>query len=162
MAENKVRYSFDSVGELEEDFRARIQAQPSRQTFIGIKTPISFDSTGKTVFTMHTDIVSNIQDNLRNLLACNHGSRLYMGDFGANLDEIVSLIGTEEGDEIAMKRIKTCTSRYMPFINLVGYEPIRKLSQGGAISKLGFSISYIVNGLSEDTFSMEINLYEAR
>ena len=81
---------------------------------------------------------------------------------GANLDEIVSLIGTEEGDEIAMKRIKTCTSRYMPFINLVGYEPIRKLSQGGAISKLGFSISYIVNGLSEDTFSMEINLYEAR
>lgn len=91
---------------------------------IGIKTPIELDeSQSVNIFKMHYNNLDQISDNLRNLVLTNHGERLAMYDFGANLRPLLTDFSNKENfDREAMKRIKTTCAKYMPFLNLLGYE----------------------------------------
>lgn len=91
---------------------------------IGIKTPIELDeSQSVNIFKMHYNNLDQISDNLRNLVLTNHGERLAMYDFGANLRPLLTDFSNKENfDREAMKRIKTTCAKYMPFVNLLGYE----------------------------------------
>ena len=108
--------SFKSVGEapsVSQNAENRETPNP-----IGLVTPMRISKTQKDIFEMHYDIQDQISDNFRNLILTNHGERLGIQDFGANLRPLLfSLTGGAFEQEV-MKRIKTATSRFLPFIEL--------------------------------------------
>jgi len=91
---------------------------------IGIKTPIELDKTQSiNIFKMHYNTLDQINDNLRNLILTNHGERLGMYDLGGNLRPLLTDYSNKDNfDKEAMKRIKATVAKYMPFVNLLGYE----------------------------------------
>ena len=78
------------------------------------------------------------------MLITNHGERLMLGDFGANLKPLAYEIGTDDGDTAAISRITATTSKYMPFIVLSTFEPIRDVSPDGSLVKAGVRVKYSV------------------
>jgi len=55
---------------------------------VGIATPLSLDRENKGLLTMHYDLSDQIIDNLRSLVLTNHGERVGVYDFGANLQPL--------------------------------------------------------------------------
>ena len=91
---------------------------------IGIKTPLELDKDQSiNIFKMHYNTLDQLSDNLRNLILTNHGERLGMYDLGANLRPLLTDYSNKDNfDKEAMRRIKTTVAKYMPFVNLLGYE----------------------------------------
>jgi phage baseplate assembly protein W len=115
-------YDFKSVGQLQathDDIVDNVVVKKS----IGIRTPISFVSTGNAMFNMSYDLGTQIRDNLKNLIATNHGERLMLGDFGANLRPLAMEMTAEDIDAEAVRRISAAVDKYMPFVNLETFEP---------------------------------------
>lgn len=83
----------------------------------GIRTPLRLGSTDS-VFEMHTDIAGQIHDNLKNLLLTNHGERVGMFNFGANLRPLMFELIPGEFEEAAPVLIKRAVSTWLPFIEL--------------------------------------------
>lgn len=89
---------------------------------IGFKTPLETDD-GSSVFKMHYNLADQITDNLRNLILTNHGERLAFYDFGANIRPLLTDFSNKDSfDSEAMTRIKKAVSKFMPFVELIGYE----------------------------------------
>jgi len=142
MAEAK-SYSFKSVGEKAKDFNAR---QISRVTSppIGIKTPIEIGTSDDGLFKMHRSMADQIKDNFRNLILTNRNERLAFPDFGADLAPLAFELGSEDADEEAMRRIKTATEKYMPFISLEDFSLTNQISDTGATALIKMLITYSV------------------
>lgn len=113
-------YSFKSVGMTSAEVADQTTIT-GRIRPIGIKTPVQY-SADNGLFAMHIDVVKNIQDNLRNLLLTNHGERLGLYDFGANLRPLIFELGKADFDAIAIRRINKAISKYMPFIEPLTFE----------------------------------------
>ncbi len=116
------RLSFKDVGiqnTVENRITSTIAPKP-----IGIKTPLELDEEQSiNIFKMHYSLPDQMADNLRNLILTNHGERLALYDFGANLRPLLTDFSNKDNfDQEAMKRIKSATAKYMPFVNLLGYE----------------------------------------
>lgn len=72
---------------------------------------------------MHYNLADQITDNLRNLILTNHGERLAFYDFGANLRPLLTDFSNKDSfDSEAMTRIKKAVTKFMPFVELIGYE----------------------------------------
>lgn len=160
MAEKRIKYDFNSVGLSTEEVNEEATGTASRIP-LSIATPIRFSNDPQSSFRMHHNSIDMILDNLRNLLATNYGSRLISCGMGANLDELVYEIGTEDGDVKVMNRISSAVGTYMPFINLAGYEPMRKLDTSGNVSKVAMTITFTIPSISENLISLDVNLFEA-
>ena len=158
---NSRTFKFKSVGETIEEYgqtrRQGISARPP----IGIKTPLAIDYDFGNLFEMHYDKASLIKDNFKNLILTNHGERVGMYDFGANLQELVMELGSDNADSEAMKRITTATKKYMPFITLHNFETFntpRDGSSGGtAMNGIRITYSAPVAGINQQ--AMEVVLY---
>ena len=136
---SKLKYNFQSVGELEEvlnDIEERKSGQKKKGSSISIKTPLRFADNQGDLFEMHSDQISSIRDNLRNLINTNYGERLGHYDFGANLITVVHELGSEDGDRVAMALIAKAVSKYMPFVSLGGYEAQSQPTEGNPLIKL--------------------------
>jgi len=142
MAEAK-SYSFKSVGEKTVDYNARTRARVTAPP-IGIKTPIEIGSTDDGLLKMHRSLADQIKDNLRNLILTNKNERLAFPDFGANLAPLAFELGTEDADEEAMRRIKSATEKYMPFITLEDFSLTNEISDTGATALIKMLITYSV------------------
>jgi len=136
-------YSFKSVGEVEAD-RASRSGDLNAFLPIGIKTPMRLSPNQNTLFEMHTSLASQIRDNFRNMLATNHGERLSIYDFGANLVPLAFELGAESIDAQAIRRISATTEKYMPFISLDTFESFRENSDDGSLAKIGIRVGYSV------------------
>ena len=99
------------------------------------------------------------RDNFKNLLLTNHGERLMISDFGANLKPLTFELQSEGGITAALGRVKTATEKFMPFINLLTFEPIKLENQDSSIAKIGAKITYSVPTANIDNQSIEIVLY---
>lgn len=118
------KYKFKSSGKRFDN--QRIQAGVDTDVLdnkppIGILTPLSTPNDEKsTLFKQSFDIADQIKDNLRNLLLTERGERLGRYDLGAGLSDLTfDLVSRDEEYESAiMKRIKSSTGRYMPFVSL--------------------------------------------
>ena len=103
---------------------------------IGIKTPLERGNLlhGETLFKMHFDILSQVKDNLKNLIMTQQGERLGFPDYGTNLRTIYSN-NTYSQDQIATfasNNIKKTVNKYMPNIELVEF-----YSERADLSELG-------------------------
>ena len=146
MAEERKVYDFKGVGKTQSqnNIQYNIEGDPLP---IGIATPIRLSTGASSLFEMHTNIKLSIRDNFRNMIATNHGERLMLNDFGANLKPLAYELGTDDGDGQALTRIAATTQKYMPYVALESFESIREKSNDGAISRVGVRISYSVPNL---------------
>lgn len=132
---------FKSVGEKSSSkkFASVENTQP-----IGIKTPLRYGTQNDGIFAMHYNASDQIQDNLKNLLLTNHGERLGLYDFGANLRELSLEHGRDAFDTEAVTRIKAAVDKYMPFINLRTFESNPTAGLSGMVERVDIKIVYDV------------------
>jgi phage baseplate assembly protein W len=156
------KYDFKSVGRTEVEFQ---EASINRTAGIpiGIKTPVEL-SVGSNAgpFRMNQDLGEQIKDNFRNMLATNHGDRVMLYDFGANLQELAFELGAEGGDVKAIQRIRTTTEKYMPFIQLETFEPMREADLvDSGMATIGVRVVYSVPRIQLFKQGVEVLIYTA-
>tara|TARA_Y100000310_G_scaffold321256_1_gene378638 strand:+ start:542 stop:1030 length:489 start_codon:yes stop_codon:yes gene_type:complete len=159
MADQKV-YSFKAVGEKLRDWRQTRRLDTKVELPIGIKTPMQLGDGRNGLFTMNWDIDSVIADNLKNLLLTNHGDRLGMYDFGANLQELVTELGSEDFDNEAIFRIQQTVNKYMSYLTLETFET--STDHGVATSGLAavaIKVTYSVPKLGISNKGIIVTLY---
>ena len=145
MAQATKVYDFKSVGLQQDKFEENFLDTTS-STPIGILTPVSFAQYGGvgSVFAMSKDLQVQVADNLRNLLVTNHGERLMLTDFGANLRPLAFELTSEAGIGEALTRISSAVNKFMPFIELQEFEPNIEKSEAGDIIQVAIRVGYSI------------------
>ena len=156
-------YDFQSVGESLESYRQNRRIGDTTIVPIGIKTPMSMATAEGGLFVMNNTLTDQIKDNFKNLLLTNHGERLGLYDFGANLQELTLELGSEAFDTEAIRRIKSACGKYMPYLNLSTFEPVvdRTGESLGGIAKVGLKITYSIPLAQSGPQQIQITLYTA-
>lgn len=151
--------SFKDVGVQAELRRTVLQRNRSLRP-IGIKTPVEIDYSGEEVFKMNFTLPEQISDNLRNLLLTNHGERLALTNFGANLRPLLSEYSNKESfDAEAMIRINTAVQRWMPFVNLLEFDSIPDFINNRVTGRIRLIITYSVPSLRVERQTLELELF---
>tara|TARA_Y100001970_G_C14219345_1_gene851674 strand:- start:1441 stop:1938 length:498 start_codon:yes stop_codon:yes gene_type:complete len=157
---NAVSFNFKSAGRQ----TSEVQEQSTRPTIskqIGIKTPVRFDDIGPEFVAVHDSIQDQVHDNLINLLLTNHGERLGLPDFGANLMELCFEMQHDEGQQKAIKRINHAVGKYMPYVIPKKFQPVYENFQNKEVAKVGVKMTYDVPRLGVQDKGLEIILYGA-
>jgi phage baseplate assembly protein W len=136
--------SFKNVG-----FKQYEQPQINRTTKaalpVGIKTPLEFGTNGSGFLQMHYTAEDQIRDNFRNLLLTNHGDRLMLYDYGANLQPIVTEYRNQEDfNSEAMTRINTSVAKWMPFVELEGFGSEIIYEDNQNVGKIAITVEFSV------------------
>ena len=161
MGNNRKKYNFASVGETNTVFVDRL-VDVNASMPIGIKTPMEMGYDNSGPFRMHTNLEKQIKDNFRNMLQTNHGDRLMIYDFGANLASLAFDLTTEAGDTSAINRIRNAASKYMPFINLSTFESVKKANDDSGLASVGIRITYTIPTISTTTeHAIEVIIHSA-
>lgn len=138
-------YSFKSSGKTHE--QRLIESLQKSPVPIGIKTPMR-PGTSEGVFAMHFSLADTVHDNLRNLLLTNHGERLVLADFGANLRALTSeLVSADDFDAAAIERIRTAVAQWMPYVELEDYSSSIDRSDTRNTAAIDLTIRYSVPSL---------------
>jgi len=122
-------------------------------------TPLALDDSGSGLLTMHYSLADQITDNLRNLVMTNHGERVGVYDFGANLRPLTMELAQDVWEEEAMVRIKTAVSKYMPYVDLRSFEASRQEPVSLAVAKVAIRMTYRVTGIQDRDRAIEILMY---
>jgi len=160
---NRKVYSFKSVGEIaaeREKFR-KSQIEARKKPAFGIKTPVSLADGGTEFLTMNFSMADQVADNFRNLIMTNHGERLGLPDFGANLMELAFELQSEDGQGEAIARITRATTKYMPYIIPNTFEAIVDHFDNRNVAKVGVRISYDIPKLRVRDRILEVIIYTA-
>ena len=154
------KYSFKSSGELE-NLVQKVEEQKVVTVPIGIKTPLESGIGADGLFKMHTDMTAQINDNLRNLILTNHGERLGHYDFGANIQALTFELGTDEIDGKALKGIGNAIKKYMPFVQPITFETVKKKNANDTLARVGIKMTYNVPQLKLKEQVLMITLFSA-
>lgn len=147
---------FNSVG----DRASSKKLQPVPNTVpIGIKTPLRFGVGSDGLFAMNFNIADQVQDNLRNLLLTNHGERLGLFDFGADLNELSMERGQDEFDAEAITRIRTAINAYMPFVIPRTLESQQVAGASGIVGLVNITMTYDVPRLGIMGRVIQVSIY---
>ena len=146
MSQEAKVYSFKGVGQTVGDHE-KAQGDPLAGVPFGIATPVRLSKRAGSFLEMHVDPAQQIKDNFKNMISTNHGERLMLFDFGANLRPLAFELGAEDADTEAVRRITATTAKYMPYISLETFEPLRQLSNDGSLARVGVRIIYSVPNL---------------
>jgi phage baseplate assembly protein W len=151
------RLSFKDVG-IQNSIERSIVASVAPTPF-GIKTPLELDEGNSvSIFKMNYSLLEQMSDNLRNIILTNHGERLAMYDFGANLRPLLTDFSNKDNfDQEAMRRIKATVGKYMPFVNLLGYESKVERTQNVYTGVIYIILAYKVSTFPEQL--LEISLF---
>lgn len=129
---------------------------------VGIKTPLS---EGDDIFEMHNDPVKQLADNFRNLIMTNHGERLGMHDFGANLNGLVfEFSNAPNFESILSEAITEVTSRYIPAIaiNSITTVSIDETEKNNlnllGLTKTTVRIEYTIPKLNSPLLGIEVDV----
>ena len=136
----------------------------------GIKTPLSLGDGRSGIFTMNFDPLSQIEDNLKNLILTNHGERLGNYSYGCNLRSLTTeLTSRDDYDQMAMERISSAIRKFMPFVELSTFtsdfggadSATAGPSQGvpQSMARIDMRIKYSVPRLKVGERSLEVSLY---
>lgn len=157
------KYDFSSVGELKEDLDRSKSARSEdiKQIPYGIKVPLELGSDSDGILKMHYSAEAALADNFRNMVMTNHGERVGLYDFGANLSELAFELGADDFDSEAIRRIRRTTEKYMPYVQLLTFEPLVDRNDNKEVAKVGVRITYKVSALSQKERMIEAIVYTA-
>lgn len=151
--------SFKNVGRKETEIKSATQTERVPVP-VGIKTPMSFARNGSGMFEMNMDISNQIDDNLRNLILTNHGERLGFYDLGANLQPLTTEISSKNNfDEEAMLRINTAVTKWMPYVQLEGFQSTTDYQDNRSVGKIVLQILYSVPAVGINQKILEVTLF---
>jgi len=153
--------TFKSVGE--KSTSARLNETPV-PTPIGIKTPLRQGHDSDGIFGMHYSLEDQVQDNFRNLLLTNHGDRLGIFDFGANLSPLVFELGSLSEDDFDAEigsRIQKASSKFMPFLDLKTFETEIDNNDNSNVGKVIININYDVPTLGIKNKRIQVTFFVA-
>lgn len=123
---------------------------------IGIVTPLSLDDTGSGLLTMHTSLSDQIADNLRNLVMTNHGERVGVYNFGANLRPMSLELAQPIWEEEAMVRIKSAVARFMPYVDLKTFEMQIIGPKYQSVGRIAIRMTYTVQDVQVSERALEV------
>ena len=126
---------------------------------IGIRTPLQLNDPQFGLFKMHNELLLQVSDNLRNLILTNHGERLGLYQFGANLRELTTELTNSDTDGEAMKRISEAASIWMPYVELGGFSSFRRgedLNDG--VIQIGITVTFTVPKISSRVRQIDVVL----
>jgi len=152
-------YDFKSVGTSDAEIKAAVVPWFESKVPIGIKTPLTIGSGKDGLLSMHKDLAEQVHDNFRNLILTNHGERLGLYDFGANLSELAHELGSEGIDSEAIKRISIASKKYAPYISLKTFESFVDHRENEHVAKVGIRIRYDIPQLSVKDKALEVIIY---
>jgi phage baseplate assembly protein W len=153
-----VARDFKSVGVKRTD-SAQTRGASTALPPIGIVTPLQLGDAGSGLLTMHYLLSDQITDNLRNLVMTNHGERVGVYDFGANLRPLTLELAQPVWEEEAMTRIKTAVAKYMPFVELNTFEStILEPATPDGLGRVAIRIIFTVQGVQEAPRAIEVIL----
>ena len=148
-------YNFKSVGKKSSTPSTEVVQTP---TAIGIKTPLQFSDNN--IFAMHYNLADQVHDNLRNLLLTNWGERRGLYNFGANLRELTSEISNLDAfDTVAIDRIRTAVSTWMPFVILKDFTSSIDNSNNLNTGIIKITITYSIAQLGIENRALQVSLY---
>lgn len=127
---------------------------------IGIVTPLALGSDD--LLKTNTDLVTQLTDNLRNLVMTNWGERLGFYDFGANLRPLTAeLVTLDDFDSQAVDRIRSAVARWMPFVDLVDFlsKVDRASGRPGSISAITLTITFNIPSLNVRDKKLRVTLF---
>ena len=105
------------------------------------------------------NVKDQIRDNLKNLLLTNRGERMMLTDFGANLRELATELSVEDVAEEATRRISKAVGKYMPFIELDGFESKTQPSSNGSNVGIVVRVTYSVPSIGATNQAVEAIIY---
>jgi phage baseplate assembly protein W len=149
---------FKSVGET--GSARRFKTEPN-EIPIGIKTPIELGQGHEGIFTMHTSLRDQIGDNLRNLILTNHGERLGLYNFGANLQELSMERGNDDFEVEAIIRIREAVSKFMPYVDLQTFESRSNRDNVTGLFRVRIRVTYGVPTLGISRGILEVVIFVA-
>lgn len=160
---NRKVYSFKAVGEITAERKKFRDSQIAarNKTQFGIKTPVALDYAGAEFLQMNTSMADQVADNFRNLILTNHGERLGIPDFGANLMELAFELQSEDGQTEAIARISRAAGKYMPYLIPNTFEAIVDHFDNQNVAKVGVRISYDIPKLKVRNRIMEVIIFTA-
>lgn len=150
-------YSFKSSGKTQE--QTFVEALNKTVVPVGIKTPLRLgEQTG--IFDMHTSLIDQVNDNLRNLILTNWGEHLGIYDFGANLRPLCTeLVSPDDFDAQAVQRISRAVSRWMPFVTLEDFVSSIDHLDNKNTGIIHLTITYTIPTLKSGKRALEVTLY---
>jgi phage baseplate assembly protein W len=154
------QFKFKSSGFRRDDRRFVSKKTVDRP--VGIKTPLEI---GDDIFVMHNTPIRQIADNFRNLVMTNHGERLGMYNFGANLKSLLYDYSNEPNfEEIVKEAIVNTTNKYIPSIVITGIDASfidvnekNELNRTG-LAKVRIRIEYSVPRFKSPKLGLEVDL----
>jgi phage baseplate assembly protein W len=127
---------------------------------IGLKTPMKLDFGTSEVFEMNFTFADQVKDNLRNLLLTNHGERLALSNFGANIRPLLTEFSNKaDFDSESMIRINTAVQAWMPFVNLLGFDSVPDYTNNEFTGRIRILIEYSVPTLRIEKDLLEMTLF---
>jgi len=127
---------------------------------LGFKTPLQFGVDAEGIFAMYFTFEKQLEDNFRNLLYTNHGERLGLYDFGANLRPLTTELNSQDNfDATAIQNIKAATSKYMPFLSLKTFESTIDRFNNQHVGKIIIKVIYDIPLLNLIDKEMDVTLY---
>lgn len=114
-----ITFDFGSVGDRLPTLRKHeLSAYEEIKINFSPTLPLKLSPSKSELFVMNTTLADAAQDNLKSIILTNRGERVMEPDFGANLKAILTEFGTAGFENEVMTRIKTATSKYLPYISL--------------------------------------------
>jgi len=135
------------------------QPNPTASLPIGIKTPMRLGQGSGGIFQMHFNFQDQIRDNLKNLLLTNHGERVAIYNFGANLQPLTLELGSEIFDNEVLLRINTAVSKFMPFVSLDRLEREIDNLDNEDTAKIRIKVFYNVESLRIFNQAIELSFF---
>jgi|TARA_R110002074_G_scaffold34737_1_gene95206 phage baseplate assembly protein W len=158
MAQVKKTYDFKSVGNLKSKIQT-MEQDTAVSLPIGILTPISFEQDDASMFKMSKSLSDQVRDNMKNLLSTNHGERLILTDYGANLKELSYDLTSEDIITEALTRISAAVTKFLPYVALETFEP-STVTDGDVIVNT-IRVGYSIPSLSVNNQIVEVSIVVA-
>jgi len=157
--------SFKSVGlSVDSDFlknNSILELAP-----LGIITPIRVGTGRSDLFEMHFDPVSQISDNLRNLILTNHGERIGRFNYGANLRPLLTELGAKEDwDAQAMRKIIMAVKTWLPAVELDTFNSelheVATTNNSKGVATIKMTIKYSIPQFRKMDLGIEVTMLVA-
>ena len=151
--------SFKSVGITSAELTEQQTAVAPTPRPIGIITPLRLGEGDQGLLGMHYSVGETMKNNLRDLIMTNHGERLALYDYGANLGPLVTEyeLGKDVFDDAAMQRIMAAVGKYMPYVDLEGFDSSqRSFTTDPGLGVVLITIDYSIPRASIPTTRLQI------
>ena len=96
---------------------------------------------------------------MRNLLLINHGERVAIYNFGANLQPLTLELGSDLFDDELLLRINTAVSRFMPYVQLDRLEREIENLENQDVARIKIKVFYTVPALKAVNQLVEITFF---